>query len=234
MTDGGHRHHHGLAQRMVRIVRGRARTFFAFLMMAATWPATGWLPWGDALSVPARLLVSWNVGALLWLVLAVVMMMRSDAARMRRRAAQQDDGAAIILLVSCIAASACLVAIASVLGNAPHLPAAPRSWHIGLGVLTIFSAWTFMHVAFTLHYAHAWYEPDGEGLLFPDHEKSPDYFDFAYFALTIGVACQTSDVCVAGRRMRRLVTGHSVLAFFFNTAVLALGVNVAASVVGGG
>jgi len=34
--------------------------------------------------------------------------------------------------------------------------------------------------------------------------------------------------------MRRLVTGHSVLAFFFNTAVLALGVNVAASMVGSG
>jgi len=234
MTDGVQRHHHGLARRVIRIIRGRARTFGAFLVMAATWLAAGWLPWAGALSGPARLLVAWNVGAVLWLLLTVVVMLRSDAARMRRRAAEQDEGAAIILLVSCIAASACLVAIASVLGAAPRLPAGVRSWYIGLGVLTIFSAWMFMHVAFTLHYAHAWYEAEGGGLLFPDHEKTPDYFDFAYFALTIGVACQTADVCVAGRRMRRLVTGHSVLAFFFNTAVLALGVNVAASVVGGG
>lgn len=229
-----HSQSHSLPQRLMRIVRGRARTLLAFAMMVATWLTLGSLAGGSSLSGAARLLVSWNVGAVLWLLMAVVMMARSDAERMRRRAAEQDDGAAIILLVSCVAASACLVAIASVLGKTPGETGAIKSWHIGLGVLTIFTAWMFVHVAFTLHYAHAWYDSDGEGLRFPDHEAAPDYFDFAYFALTIGVACQTSDVSVAGRRMRRLVTGHSVLAFFFNTAVLALGVNVAASVVGGG
>lgn len=227
-----HPPHAGGHHWLIRLIKARARTFLAALAMVVTWIGLRTLADG-ALSGGVRLLVSWNVGALLWLAMAGVMMARSSSARMRRRSAEQDDGAALILVVSCAAASACLVAIASVLGNAPEVGGHAQTWRIGLGVLTIFTAWLFMHMTFTLHYAHAWYAPGGGDLLFPDKEQAPDYFDFAYFALTIGVACQTADVAISGKRMRRLVTVHSVLAFFFNTAVLALGVNVAASVVGG-
>lgn len=216
---------------ILRLVRARARTFFAALTMVVIWVASGAFGHG-ALSAGVRFLVAWNVGAILWLAMAFIMMARSDAARMRKRSAEQDEGAALILLVSCVASTACLVAIASVLGGETTADGA-QSWRIGLGVLTIVTAWLFMHMTFTLHYAHAWYEPNGSDLLFPDKEMAPDYFDFAYFALTIGVACQTADVALRGKRMRRLVTVQAVLAFFFNTAVLALGVNVAASIVGG-
>lgn len=199
--------------------------------MIAIWVVSGAL-WQGALSDGVRFLAAWNVGAILWLAMTVVMMARSDPARMRKRSAEQDEGAALILLVSCAASTACLVAIASVLGGATGAADVSQSWRIGLGVLTIVSAWLFMHMTFTLHYAHAWYEPDGGDLLFPDKEVTPDYFDFAYFSLTMGVACQTADVAIRSKRMRRVVTVQAVLAFFFNAAVLALGVNVAASVVG--
>lgn len=215
-------------RRLWRLLRYRLRTLLSLVAMVMAWVLLEPL-----LPGVARLLAAWNVGAVLWLGLAVVMMARSDVSRMRTRAAQQDDGAALILAVSCAASSACLAAIVLLLGGAPEAAGLPEAARLGLAGITIVSAWLFMHMTFTLHYAHAFYEPHGRQLRFPDKDVEPDYFDFAYFALTIGVACQTADVAICGRRMRRLVTAQSVLAFFFNTAVLALGVNVAASLMGG-
>ena len=88
-------------------------------------------------------------------------------------------------------------------------------------------------VAFALYYAHDYYLPDDGGdaqggLEFPGTEV-PDYWDFLYFATSIGATSQTSDTAIKSHSLRRLVTLHSVIAFFFNTAVLALTVNIAAS-----
>jgi uncharacterized membrane protein len=72
----------------------------------------------------------------------------------------------------------------------------------------------------------------GRGLAFPGSSGRPDYWDFAYFSFTIGAAMQTSDVGVTTRDMRRVVLAQTVFAFLFNTTVLALAVNVGASLVG--
>jgi uncharacterized membrane protein len=42
------------------------------------------------------------------------------------------------------------------------------------------------------------------------------------------MTAQTSDVAVTSRAMRRLALAHGVVAFFYNTLILALAVNVAA------
>jgi uncharacterized membrane protein len=91
-------------------------------------------------------------------------------------------------------------------------------------------------VAFALHYAHEYYRPDAgsdaeRGLIFPETDV-PDYWDFLYFSTSIGASSQTSDTAIRSRDMRRLVTLHAVISFFFNTAVLALTVNIAASLAG--
>jgi uncharacterized membrane protein len=91
-------------------------------------------------------------------------------------------------------------------------------------------------MAFALHYAHDYYSPDHgsdarSGLVFPACEE-PDYWDFLYFSTSIGATSQTSDISIKSRALRRLVTLHAVVAFFFNTAVLALTVNIAASLAG--
>ena len=67
------------------------------------------------------------------------------------------------------------------------------------------------------------------GLIFPGGDKTPDYWDFIHFAYVIGVANQTADVQIESRAIRRLVTIHGVVAFLFNTVVLALSINLAAS-----
>ena len=111
-----------------------------------------------------------------------------------------------------------------------------KGMHVGLAALTILTAWTFIHLIFTLHYAHAFYQhgdhgKDRGGLIFPG-ETEPDYWDFLHFALIIGVASQTADVQIADRGIRRLSTVHSLTAFVFNTVILALAVNLAVGLVG--
>ena len=89
---------------------------------------------------------------------------------------------------------------------------------------------------FALHYAHAFYQRDHEGgdrggLMFPG-ETQPDYWDFLHFALIIGVACQTADVQISDRGVRRLSSVHSLTAFVFNTVIVALAVNLAVGALG--
>src|SRR3990167_4616450 len=110
-------------------------------------------------------------------------------------------------------------------------------WIAGVaGFIAATLSWTFIHLIFTLHYAHAFYQhgdhgKDRGGLIFPG-ETEPDYWDFLHFALIIGVASQTADVQIADRGIRRLSTVHSLTAFVFNTVILALAVNLAVGLVG--
>jgi uncharacterized membrane protein len=137
-----------------------------------------------------------------------------------------------------IAALASIVAIFAQLATVKDLPPSVKSLHVALAALTIVSAWFFIHLCFALHYAHEYYdELEAEpgkaldvrgGLVFPGDED-PDYYDFLYFAFVIGATAQTADIGIASKFMRRTVLGHCILAFFFNSAVLALTVNIAAS-----
>jgi uncharacterized membrane protein len=95
----------------------------------------------------------------------------------------------------------------------------------------VLGSWILVGVLFCFHYAHLFYRAPSASppLRFPEGLPDPDYWDFLYFSFTIAVAAQTSDVSVMTRGMRRLVLGHSVLAFFFNLAILGLSINIAAS-----
>jgi uncharacterized membrane protein len=105
-------------------------------------------------------------------------------------------------------------------------------WHAALAVTTIALSWTFIHVLFALHYAHDYYGSGtrANGLIFPGDDK-PDYWDFAYFAFVVGMTFQVSDVQVSNRLIRRLVVTHGALSFVFNTAILAVSVNLATSAI---
>ena len=153
----------------------------------------------------------------------------------KARADQQDEGAAAILVIACLAAGASIAAIGVQLAGLSSVPAGERSLHLALGGFTILCSWTLLHAFFTLHYAGAYYSGGAKTpcLDFPG-EGAPDYVDFLYFAYTIGCTSQTSDVAVTTRAARGIVLVHSILAFVFNTSILALGINVGASLVSGG
>lgn len=181
-----------------------------------------------------RLLLAWDVGTVLYLGLLAAMMLGESVDQIRKRAERQDEGGGAILLVACLAASASLAAIAVQLAGLGQVPQGDRGLHLALGGVTILCSWTLLHAFFTLHYAGEYYTAgdDEPALDFPG-DSDPDYVDFLYFAYTIGCTSQTSDVAVK-QSLRGVVLIHSILAFIFNTSILALGINVGASLVSGG
>jgi uncharacterized membrane protein len=142
--------------------------------------------------------------------------------------------------VTCVAAVASMVGIGAELQAAKEAARHARLFGLGLAGLTVLSSWFLVFTTFTLHYAHEFYGDGSEegGLEFPRRPPGAvlavHYWDFAYFSANISAAAQTSDVQVTSPGLRRVVLAHTIFAFFFNTTVLALAINVAAGLVGGG
>ena len=185
------------------------------------------LPGG--LRLVTRLLIGWDIFASLYLVLAYIMMLRCDLAHIRRNAVLQDDGRFLILLMTALGAFASIAAIVFELG-ASHR-SAPQ---LALATVTIALSWATVHTTFALHYAHDYYRgAKPGGLQFPsgDQHDHADYWDFVYFSFVIGMTAQVSDVGITDRIIRRTATVHGIISFVFNTALLALMVNIAASAI---
>jgi len=208
----------------VRVVYARPRTFIA---IAVGIVAFFLLP--SSLRVVTRLLIAWDIFVGLYLLLVYTMMLRSGLAHIKRNAVLQDDGRFLILLVTALGAFASLAAIVFELG------ASQRSAHgLILATATIALSWAAVHTAFSLHYAHEFYrDATPGGLQFPsgDQHDHADYWDFVYFSFVIGMTAQVSDVGITDKIIRRTATVHGIISFVFNTALLALMVNIAASAI---
>ena len=212
-----------------RIIRARPRLFASFMVSIAATVAlavlTDWRP-------VMRDLVGWDIGVGLYVILAFEMMARADVHQIRRRAAAQDEGAIIILILTVAAALASILAIVGLLGTSAAGAAPRRSVELILATITIVLSWAFIHTMFALHYAHEFYDESGvRGMAFPGGLEKPDYWDFVYFSLVIGMTSQVSDVGITTKEIRRTVAAHGVVSFFFNAALLALTVNIAASAI---
>ena len=206
----------------VRLVYARPRTFFSIALGLV---AIFLLP--SSLRLVTRLLIGWDTFVALYIVLVYSMMLRSTLATIRRMAALQDDGRFVIPLFTVLGAFASLAAIVFELGSANHRPA-----ELIFATATVALSWAAVHTAFALHYAHEYYRGDKPGgLQFPsgDTDEHADYWDFVYFSFVVGMTAQVSDVGITDKSIRHTVTVHGIVSFVFNTALLALMVNIAAS-----
>ncbi|MFL9858335.1 DUF1345 domain-containing protein [Paraburkholderia madseniana] len=181
-----------------------------------------------------RVLAGWDAAVWIYLLLMWVHMAAADESRVREFAQRDDENAGVVLVVICVATVASIAAIVLELASAKGTAGASTAWHYLLTGLTMFGAWFMIPTIFTSHYARLYYDPDAPEtpLLFPDHKLQPNYWDFLYFSFTIAVASQTSDVVLRSRSIRRAALAQSILAFYFNVAVLGLCVNIAAGLLG--
>ena len=211
----------------IRLLLSRPRLFFSLAVGLATFFC---LQDSDVQMVVTRAIVGWNVGAILYLVLAMKMMFWSTHERMRTRALQHDEGRIVVMLLVVTAALVCIGAIVAELAVVKDLKGTVRYAHIVLAALTILTSWAFTQTMFAIHYAHDYYvmamHGAHGGLEFPGGQP-PDYGDFLYFSCVIGTSGQTADVSFTSRKMRRTGTLHCILAFFFNTTLVALTINIA-------
>ena len=167
-------------------------------------------------------------------------MARADGAALKRRAQEMDEGRYAILFGGILAAGVSIGAIVAQLAIAKDLHGSAKALHVGLAAGTVILSWFFVHFMFALHYTNEFFfevDTDGDGtpdlrggLHFPG-TKEPRYIDFLYYAYTIGVASQTADVETTSRAMRVITLSQSIVAFFFNTAILALAINIAAGLI---
>ena len=184
---------------------------------------------GSALVLhPARsLLIGFDAGALVFMLLTAAMFNATDDSRMRLRVAQNEPDHAWLSIFA-------LVVIAVVFTSVwVELSGSGGRHHgagVALGAATLALAWLFTNTLAALHYAHLWYSPRGGGIDFPGENATPDYWDFAYFAFTIGMTFQVSDAQITTRPVRRAALLHAAIAFFYNIAVVALSVSLIAAV----
>jgi uncharacterized membrane protein len=202
--------------------RAVVRVAISFAGAMAAYVALGRLP------RTAAALVSWDTFAMVLLALSWGGVSRADAKATRDRAGSEDPGRTLVYVIVVLTSSASLLGATLLVSDpraiAPDLAGAAAA----LCLTTVALAWTMTHVAFTFRYAHLYYREDAEGiggLEFPGG-AAPMYFDFAYFAFTIGMCFQVSDVCVTSHQIRRAVLLHAVISFAYNSIILAFVLNL--------
>jgi uncharacterized membrane protein len=189
---------------------------------------------GAALALLAG--ASWSVAVLAASDLAIVVfaawvwadVLGFDAERTARHALALDDSRSAAELVLLAAATPSLVAVAFTLGQAGHSGAPTRGLLTALALVSVALSWISVHTVFALRYARAYYRAPVGGIDFGD-EELPDYRDFAYLALTIGMTFAVSDTALGNRELRRTATRHALLSYVFGTGIVAISVSSAAA-----
>ncbi|GAC1309471.1 MAG: DUF1345 domain-containing protein [Steroidobacteraceae bacterium] len=186
------------------------------------------------LSSVSRVLVGWNCGVMLFLILVFFWMNRLTAEQICRRYIEEDESASIILAAVTIAALLSVVAIVEPLATIKAVPGTERAARLALSALTLLNSWVLVPTMFTTHYADMFYSASAEDrpLRFPETPK-PVFWDFVYFSFTIAAACQTADVATLNAGVRKTVIAHTVISFLFNASILGIAINVTAGILGG-
>ena len=198
-----------------RVLAPARFVLFLALLVAAAPIAAGLL--GD----PVRgFMVGFDLAGLVFLLSCLPLMRIADPAVMRDHAQANDANRTVLLIITAIVSIAVLATVGAETIGAGTESAATKT----IVVATLIIAWTFANLVYALHYAHLFYRSEG-GIAFPG-TAAPGYADFVYFAFTLGMTFQTSDVVIEDSSIRRAVTLHCFAAFIFNLGVLAFTINV--------
>jgi uncharacterized membrane protein len=185
----------------------------------------------SGLSGTTRFVASYDAGALVLLAVMWLTTLKPDSARTQRRSALEDPGRNIVLGIVLLSVLAGFASAIVILGRGASVPTPEKNMALGFGIAAVLLGWLLIHSIFIFRYAHLFYYDDDDdgsaqrGLIFPGTAQ-PDDYDFAYFSFVIGMTFQVSDVQIIDRGVRRVVLFHALIAFAYNTAILALVVNL--------
>ena len=193
-----------------------------FLLFAVVGVVAVGIFWLDLHEIRRAIMIGFDVAAVLFLVSVSPLLGTREGAAIRAHARENDANRAVLLAITFVVMVLLLDPIAT-----ESLKQSPEPFTRLLIVVTLAIAWVFSNTVYALHYAHLAYgdELQCKGLSFPGTNE-PLYWDFVYFAFTLGMTFQTSDVTISDQRIRRVVTLHCLAAFVFNIGVLAFTINV--------
>jgi uncharacterized membrane protein len=198
-----------------------------FLVFLAVFVAG--VPFADSRlhNLALSLMAGFDTAAILLLLLCAPLIHSRDSALVHEHARQNDANRTGLVLFTVIVVIVLLAAV-----GAETMDKRPEPLTKMLVISTLLLAWLFSNLICTFHYTHLAYRSGSKaadsGINFPG-TKTPVYWDFVYFAFTIGMTFQTSDVTISDARIRRFVTMHALGAFIFNIGVLAFTINVLGS-----
>ena len=188
-------------------------------------------------STPAITLITWITIASTIIVLDWVIILWAHPKDIRKIASLEDSSRVMIFVFVMVASLVSLVAMYLLLKSSKGESESTVAGYIILAMTAVIISWWLVHTVFTMRYAHLYYTTDeGKktplgGLEFPGNDKEPDYLDFVYFSFVVGMTFQVSDVEISSRQIRRLAWAHGLIAFAFNTAIVALSINVISGLV---
>lgn len=192
------------------------------------------LPYFGITNKISQAIIGYDTAILIYMVWALSLMAKSGKEEIQQRALTQNDGKFAVLILVFMALLFSMIAIFVDLSSVKNLIGREKYERLIMSVITIVLSWCFLQVAFSLHYAHDYfYETQHRragGLIFLPANESPDYFDFLYFSIVLGATAQTADVTLSSKNMRRTCLFHSMIAFFFNTTLLAITINMASGI----
>ena len=215
-----------------RVLAGHPRTFIALGVGLAAWVLLGVA--APAWPSVSRAITGWDAGASAFIVLALHLFVVRPPAQMAAEAEAQEEGEWTLFWVMLLGTVFSFAALSGEFSDLKNTPGVERGLHIALVAATLMLSWLLTHFVFAFRYAHEWYDLDERGqfkggLAFPSDDQ-PDYIDFLYFSVVIGMTFQVSDVQITARRLRRIALLHGLISFLFNTVIVALTVNIAAGV----
>lgn len=216
--------------RLLRIITARPRLFIGL--------AIGLLSYFPLMAVhplATRIVLAWDIGIAVYLALTAQLFIKANHTDISRDAARQQEGEWSIFALTLLGAAMSLAAIFLFSHTAGQKTR--QNYYLGFVIVTLVLSWLTTNVVFAYRYAHEYYSRDRasdvkdaieRGLEFPG-EENPDYLDFVYFSFVLGMTFQVSDVNILSKKLRRLATFQGLIGFLFNTVILALSVNIAAS-----
>lgn len=186
----------------------------------------------QSLSFISRMLMSWDIGVVIFLITIFAWMRGLTAEQIFCHYVDEDPSGPVILVVVIIAALLSLLAIIEPLMTLRHAAHGARVVQFALAAITLIASWLLVPTMFTMHYADMFYSapPKDRPLSFPKTDM-PAFWDFAYFSFTIAAACQTADVSTTDVSIRRVVIFHEVLSFAFNVAIVGFAINITAGLI---
>jgi uncharacterized membrane protein len=180
---------------------------------------SGWEP---------AILVGWDVAVAFLIGTLYFALHASTPGETKENALREDPSLPLSELIVLTAGVAVLAAVGLLLDKAGQATGGTKAYLISLGVVSVALSWALVHVTFTLRYARAYYgKPEG-GIDF-NEDDPPNYLDFAYLAVTIGMTFQVSDTNLTTKEMRRIALAHSLLSYLFGAVIVALVINVVSS-----
>jgi uncharacterized membrane protein len=184
----------------------------------------------------ATVFIAWSSISVLTAALTLAAFRRASSEELRRWLRETEPPKRTVVLWNIVngggatgwAVSGSLLAVTAVLilSFVPDFRESRTVVYTGIAVVVSSLALTIS--SYAVRYAREW-AGDRGGIVFPGGQE-PTFMDFNYLAIQVSTTFSSSDVTIQRTHARRVVSVHSLIAFAFNTIIVALLVSVLVNV----